>query len=152
LLQGIKPAFKESYLDLYRSIRTLAPEREILLFSFNTIADKIVDVVENYKGQIDWEHTTIAYHMYNSNTSSSVKTLMANNRVFCTEWWYNYVSKRKGNEFVRKVDGFKENGQTLEILGSGWTDWRDWSDITLNELVDTLITDAQTKNYWWGNH
>jgi hypothetical protein len=43
----------------------------------------------------------------------------------------------------------KENAQTLETIGSGWIDWRDWDDTTLNELLDTLITDARLKNYWW---
>jgi hypothetical protein len=55
-----------------------------------------------------------------------------------------------GNEFIKRVDGFKLNAQTLEELGSGWVDWRDWGDVTLNELVDTVITDARAKNYWWG--
>ncbi|HEY3371297.1 MAG TPA: discoidin domain-containing protein [Prolixibacteraceae bacterium] len=146
----LKADFKDSYLKLYNSIRTLAPERQILFFSFNTIAADIVNVVENYHDQIDWTHTTIAYHMYNSTTSASIQTLMAYHPVICTEWFYDHVSKLPGNAFIQQVDGFKENAQTLEKLGSGWVDWRDWDDITLNELVDTLITDAKLKNYWWG--
>jgi|GEM_PF-6159672 len=35
------------------------------------------------------------------------------------------------------------------MIGSSWIDWRDWNDTTLNELLDTLITDARLKNYWW---
>lgn len=75
---------------------------------------------------------------------------MAYHPVICTEWFYDHVSKLPGNGFIKQVDGFKENAQTLEKLGSGWIDWRDWGDITLNELIDTLITDARAKNYWWG--
>ena len=147
----LKADFKASYLKLYNTIRTLAPDRQILLFSFNTIATDIVNVVENYKDQIDWTHTTVAYHMYNSNTSASIKTVMAYHPVICTEWFYDHVSKLPGNEFIKQVDGFKENAQTLEKIGSGWIDWRNWDDVTLNELVDTLVADARFKNYWWGN-
>jgi endoglucanase len=146
----LKADFKDSYLKLYNTIRTLAPDRQILFFSFNGITSEIVNVVENYKDQIDWKHTTIAYHMYNSTTSAAVKTLMEKYPVICTEWFYDHVSKLPGNEFIKQVDGYKENAQTLEKIGSGWIDWRDWGDITLNELVDTLITDARAKNYWWG--
>lgn len=146
----LKPAFKTSYMELYNNIRNLAPNRQILMFSFNTIASDIVNVVENYKNQIDWEHTTIAYHMYNSTTSAAVKTLMEKYPVLCTEWFYSYKAALPGNSFIMKVDGYKENAETLEKIGSGWIDWRDWDDITLNELVDTLITDARAKNYWWG--
>jgi hypothetical protein len=146
----LKADFKNSYLNLYNSIRTLAPNRQILLFSFNTIAADIVNVVENYKDQLDWPHTTVAYHLYNSTTSASVKSLMAYHPVICTEWFYDHVSRLPGNEFIKQVDGFKENAQALEKIGSGWVDWRDWDDTTLNELVDTLISDAKLKNYWWG--
>jgi len=146
----LKPEFKETYLKIYNNIRTLAPNRQILLFSFNTIASDIVNVVENYKDKIDWKYTTVAYHMYNSTSSANVKTLMANYPVLCTEWNYNFVSQRPDFDYIKKVDGYKENAETLEKLYSGWIDWRDWDDITLNELVDTLITDARAKNYWWG--
>ncbi len=62
----LKPEFKANLMEIYSSIRANAPEREILMFSFNTIANDIVNVVEAYKNDIDWENTTIAYHMYNS--------------------------------------------------------------------------------------
>jgi len=147
----LKPDFKEAYLKLYNTVRSLAPERQILLFSFNSIASDIVNVVENYQDMIDWKHTAIAYHMYNSSSSAAIKSILAHHPAICTEWFYDHVSHLPGNEFIKQVDGFKLNAQTLEKLGSGWIDWRDWGDVTLNELVDTLIGDAKLKNYWWGN-
>ena len=146
----LKADFKTAYLNLYNSIRTLAPNRQVLLFSFNGITSDIINVVENYKDQIDWKHTTIAYHMYNSTSSAAVQTLMKSYPVLCTEWNYNFVASKPDFSYIKKVDGYKENAETLEKIGSGWIDWRDWNDISLNELVDTLITDARTKNYWWG--
>ena len=88
--------------------------------------------------------------MYNTTTSDAVKTLMAYHRVICTEWNYDHVSSRGGFGYIKQVDGHKQNSQTLELLGSSWIDWRDWGDITLDELTDTLIFDAIEKNYWWG--
>jgi hypothetical protein len=146
----LKPVFKQNLMNIYNHIRLAAPERQILMFSFNTIASDIVQIVENYKTGLDWDFTSVAYHMYNANTSEAVRKLMAYHRVICTEWNYDHVSKRGNFEYIKRVDGFKENSQTMEAIGSGWIDWRDWSDITLNELLDTLITDARIKNYWWG--
>lgn len=146
----LKPVFKQNLLKIYNNIKNVAPERQILLFSFNHITPDFLNVVEDYKNEINWEHTSVAYHMYGSTESNPVKILMAYHRVICTEWNYDHVSKREGFEYIKQVDGFKENSQTMEILGSGWIDWRDWSDTTLNELLDTLIIDARLKNYWWG--
>ncbi len=146
----LKPTFKQNLLNIYNKIRTAAPEREILLFSFSTIANEIVEVVEGYKDSLDWGKTSVAYHMYNSNSSEAVQTLMAYHRVICTEWNYDHVAKQEDKEYIKQVDGFKQNSQTLENIGSGWIDWRDWGDTTLNELIDTLIFDAKLKDYWWG--
>lgn len=146
----LKPTFKKSYLELYQQVRNDAPEREILMFSFNTIQDEILEVVAEYETNLDWENTTIAYHMYNSNSSDAVQELMKKHRVICTEWFYDFVGKERPDyTFIKQVDGFKENAQTLEAIGSSWIDWRDWGDTTLNELLDTLITDAKLKGYWW---
>jgi hypothetical protein len=145
-----KPAFKQNLMEIYKNVRVVAPEREILMFSFNTIESKVVEVVDEYKDSIDWDKTSVAYHMYNSGSSYAVNSLMSDYRVICTEWNYNFVSKLPGYEYIQQVDEFKENAQTLENMGSSWIDWRDWGDTTLNELLDTLIFDALQKEYWWG--
>lgn len=146
----LNPVFKENLLKIYNNIRQVAPERQILMFSFNTIVNDIINVVEDYKSEIDWDYTSVAYHMYNSTSSIAVQSLMAYHRVICTEWNYDHVSKRENFEYIKQVDGFKQNSETMEKLGSGWIDWRDWSDNSLNELLDTLIIDAKMKDYWWG--
>ncbi len=148
----LKPKFKKNYMEIYKQVRKDAPEREILFFSFNTIRKEILDVVNGYEDDLDWNHTVIAYHMYNDTTSTAVRQLMQKHRVVCTEWLYDFVGNaRPDYTYVQQVDGYKENSQTLEAIGSGWMDWRDWSDTTLNELLDTLITDAKMKGYWWGS-
>lgn len=146
----LKADFKKAYLDLYTTIRTLAPERQILFFSFNGITADIIKVVDDYEKSLDWNHTTIAYHMYNSTTSEAIRIVMNRHPVICTEWFYDHLSRLPGNGFIKQVDGFKLNAQTLEKMGSGWCDWRDWDDVTLNETIDTLIGDAHAKDYWWG--
>ena len=99
----LKPVFKQNLLKIYNSIRTTAPERHIMMFSFNTIVSKIVHVVEDYKSDIEWDITSIAYHMYNHNSSQYVVDLMAYHPVICTEWNYDFVSKK--GDFERKLDG-----------------------------------------------
>lgn len=146
------PDFKKGLLEIYKQVRTDAPDREILMFSFNTIQDEILDVVRDYEKDMDWNRTTVAYHMYNSSSSKAVQELMKQHKVICSEWFYNFVGKERPDyTFIKEVDGYKENAQTLEMIGSSWIDWRDWGDTTLNELLDTLIIDAKTKNYWWGD-
>ncbi len=146
----LKPAFKRNLMEIYHSIRNAAPDRHIMMFSFNTIIDKIIDVVEGYKSEIDWNTTSVAYHMYNYKSSEYVVNLMAYHRAICTEWNYDFVGKKGNFAYIQQVDGYKENSQTLEAIGSSWVDWRDWGDITLDELLDTTYLDAVSKNYWWG--
>lgn len=146
----LNPVFKQNLLAIYRQIREKAPERQILFFSFNSISNEIVTIAEKYRNDIDWSQTSVAYHMYNGTESKPVQTLMAYQRAVCIEWNYDFVSKREGFGYIKQVDGFKENAQSLEAIGSGWIDWRDWGDTTLNELLDTLVLDAHLKNYWWG--
>jgi hypothetical protein len=145
----LKPAFKQNLLDIYKTIRVAAPNREILMFSFGSITTDLIDIVKQYKDSIDWDKTSVAYHMYNNNDSYSIRALMGDYRVICTEWNYNHVGKLPENNNIQEVDGYKQNAQALEKLGSSWIDWRNWDDTTLNE-IDTLIFDAITKNYWWG--
>jgi hypothetical protein len=144
-----KSGFKDGLMSVYNSVRSSAPDREVLMFSFNTIDNQIVEVVEEYKEEIDWDKTSVAYHMYNLNNSAAVQTLMTDYRVICTQWDYSFVNKDGDND-IREVDGYEENSQTLEAIRSSWVDWRQWDDTTLNELLDTLISDARIKNYWWG--
>lgn len=146
----LKNEFRKPYLELYNTIRTLAPSRQVLFFSFNGITPDILKVVDAYENDIDWNYTTVAYHMYNSTSSESIRAVMERHPVICTEWFYDHVSRLPGNEFIKQVDGYKLNAQTMEKMGSGWCDWRDWGDVTLNETIDTLIADARMKNYWWG--
>src|SRR6056297_3132249 len=85
-------------------------------------------------------------HMYNPNSSEAIRKLMQEHKVICTEWFYHFIGEERPDyTFIQQVDGYKENAQTLEMIGSSWIDWRDWSDTTLNELPDTLITDAKLK-------
>ncbi len=145
----LNPTFKQNLLDIYKTIRVAAPNREILMFSFGSIAINLIDIVKQYKDSIEWDKTSVAYHMYNNNSSYAIKALMGDYRVICTEWNYNHVGKLPENDNIKEVDGYKQNSQALEKLGSSWVDWRDWDDTTLNE-IDTLIFDAMVKDYWWG--
>jgi hypothetical protein len=141
--------FKAGLLDVYETVRTHAPNREVLMFSFTSIDNQIVEVVNNYKEELNWDKTSVAYHMYNLGNSAAIQSLMADYRVICTEMNYCFVD-RMGDKDIVKVDDYKENAQALEMIHSSWIDWREWNDTTLNVLLDTLIVDAREKDYWWG--
>lgn len=142
--------YRSRLLGIYRQIRRDAPERQILLFSFNTASASIVEAIEDFDDEIDWDKTSVAYHMYGTETASFVSDIMKNKRVICTEWDYIHKVNEPWNfEYIKVVDGFRINAGAMELIGSGWIDWRDWSDTTFNEL-DTLKFDAIKKGYWWG--
>tara|TARA_R110002072_G_scaffold179597_2_gene335684 strand:+ start:5388 stop:6698 length:1311 start_codon:yes stop_codon:yes gene_type:complete len=146
----LETSFKSAYLDLYNDVRDAAPFRQIILFSFSTIGYPLDEVVRGYENELDWEFTSIAYHMYGGKrvrTSDNVTAMMRDgHRVICTEW--NYPGTFR---YVSSVDGYEVNSETLEALGNAWVDWRDWDDTTLDEIEEILIPDAMLKGYWWGD-
>ncbi len=108
-------------------------------------------IVADYAGELDWSHTSIAYHMYTGTggeiTSTKLPELSREYRLICTEWDYpgrwNYVPT---------VDGDSINSQTLERLGHSWIDWRDWGDTDHARLFGIAVPDAQSRLYWWGEY
>lgn len=143
--------YRSRLLGIYRQIRNDAPERQVLLFSFNTASESIKVAIENFDKEVDWDYTSVAYHMYGIETARFINEIMKEKRVICTEWNYLYKTEEPWNfDYIKVVDGFETNAGALEQIGSGWIDWRDWNDTTLNEL-DTLIIDAKQKGYWWLN-
>ncbi|MGL4630494.1 MAG: cellulase family glycosylhydrolase, partial [Leadbetterella sp.] len=103
--------FKSKLLKIYKDIRLAAPNRQILMFSFNECGPGIVDAVNGYKNDLDWNYTSVAYHMYNFTTSEHVRKLMENYRVICTEWDYRFQSFVPNYDYIKMVDGYKENSQ-----------------------------------------
>ena len=143
----IEANFKNNLLELYNRVRELAPYREILLFSFNGINYDIERVVEDYDSEIDWNYTTIAYHLYGRTTTDSKNTqrLAEKYRVMCTEFFLN----KEPGYVPDSVDGFFYASQALEANGHSWLDWSDWNDNSLAYVKDTLLVDAVNKGYIW---
>ncbi|MBN2351537.1 MAG: cellulase family glycosylhydrolase [Spirochaetales bacterium] len=139
-------AFEDGIKAAYDIVRAQAPNRQILLFSFNTIGYDLKSIVDQYASWIDWPYTTIAYHLYGGNDTYYVENLINNYRSVCTEWdYYGHF------DYIRQYYNQYYNSQTLEQFGSGWFDWRDWGDTTLDEITGKLIPDAHAKGYWWGS-
>jgi hypothetical protein len=145
-----KEPFKTRLLGVYKLVRGLAPKRQLIMFSFNEAKAGIIDAVNAYKLDLDWDYTAVGFHMYNENSSKHILQLMHNYRVICTEWDYDFQSKKPKHEYIKRVDGYKENAQALEKIGCSWIDWRSWGDTSLNEALDTLQKDAIKNSYhWW---
>lgn len=140
--------FKAELLKVYETIRTKAPKREVLIFSFNNCDETNEQVITSYANDLDWNYTTIAYHLYSTPTTATVQKWMKDYRVMCTEWDYP-----GSYDYVIDVDGFALGARTLEAIGSSWTDWREngWGDTSLDQMDDILIPDAKANGYWWGD-
>ena len=141
----LHPTFKKNLMEVYRLVRNIAPNRELLMFSFNSTGYDIIEVVNAYKNQIDWSKTTIAFHGYADTSSNKVKQLRKQFRVMCTEW--DYAGRY---DYIVPIDGEQVNAQTWERLGISWADWRDWGDNSFDLIQNRLVPDAKEKGYWWG--
>jgi len=144
----LKPEFRMGLLGVYRQVRQDAPQRMILLFSFNSLDSDLKGIVDAYASEIDWEHTMVAFHFYGGDgTSRRARALAKAYPSICTEWDYPGAA-----DYVKQVDGKLLIPETCENVGVGWIDWRSWSDTKLDRIRGTLIPDAKAKGYWWGKN
>ena len=141
----LRPEFRAGLMAVYRQVRQDAPERTVLLFSFNSTDPDLKAIVDTYATGIDWSHTMVAFHFYGGDGTSRVARALAQAYPsICTEWDYPGTA-----DFVKQVDGKLLNAETCESMGVGWSDWRDWSDNSLGRIERNLIPDAKAKGYWW---
>ena len=140
----LNSTFKNNLLAVYDRVRAEAPDRQILLFSFNSLAIDMKRIADDYGPRVDWSKTSIAYHGYLSETPRRAVEAARSYRVLCTEWFYPGEG-----DYVREIDGETLVAQTMERIGHGWIDWRDWSDAHFDRITDILLPDAQAKGYAW---
>jgi len=146
--------YKEEFINtmqaVYTQVRTDAPKRTIIMFSFNNIAQPMKDIADTYSF-IDWDYTAVGYHMYawitntEENEIASLEKLLASDYpTICTEWGYEY-----GADYYKAYLGYPINAQALEHYSQSWIDWRDWKVSSLSQITDVLIPDAKAKGYYW---
>lgn len=139
--------FKDELLEVYDIVRQAAPLRHILLFSFNNCDTTNAVAINTYSSSLDWDYTTIAYHMYGTKSSEMITQWMKDYRVICTEWDYpgHY-------DYVVPVDGYELNLHSLETIRSSWIDWGEdgWGTTDFDRIDDVVNPEAQKHNYWWG--
>lgn len=141
-----EPNFMSKFISVYNTVRTLAPEQQILMFSFNSMNFNFKEIMAVYDPYMDWDHTSVAYHMYSTASSEPIVKLSQTHQVICTEWHY----PSSGQNYVVQVDGYELNAQTLEAIGHSWCDWHNWSDDSFNLTFNELNSDARAKGYaWW---
>ena len=144
----LKPEFHAGLMGVYRQVRQDAPQRTVLLFSFNSTDPDLKAIVDTYASELDWAHTMVAFHFYGGDgTSKKVRALAKAYPSICTEWDYPGAA-----DYVKQVDGKLLIPETCEDIGVGWVDWRSWSDTKLDRITNILIPDAKAKKYWWGNN
>jgi len=57
----LKPEFHAGLMGVYRQVRQDAPQRTVLLFSFNSTDPDLKGIVDTYASEIDWAHTMVAF-------------------------------------------------------------------------------------------
>ena len=145
--------FQDTMQRVYNLVHEAAPERHIILFSFNSMNLDMLDIIDQYDW-IDYDYTTIGFHMYGwfqtpvERGERNLEALIdADIPLICTEWdvrqEFNYVTTFYDQQIM---------AQPLERLGISWTDWRDWGDATNDQYTDFIIPDAMAQGYWWGDN
>ena len=148
--------FRRATKRTYRRVRRAAPERQIILFSFNSLQHDMKAIVDSYRF-IDWEYTSVGWHFYGqgkggdaAQEQKNLLALLAAYRSICTEW--DYPGLHEEYDYIKPFFDRPIMAENLERLGISWVDWRGWSDATLNEFDDLLIPDARRKGYaWWAD-
>lgn len=152
-------AFKDPMEVIYNQVRTDAPDRTIIMFSFHSLSLNMLSIAQDYSW-IDWNSTVVGYHMYgwgnppdeaqqllNEEANFEALVNQTNYRTICTEW--SYRGAYPDATYVREHYGQTLSAQPLEAFNQSWLDWRSWDETELTNQTDILIPDAQSKGYWW---
>ena len=142
--------FQDTMRRVYEMVHTLAPERHLIMLSFNSLNLPLLDIINEFDW-IDYDYTTIGFHMYGwhqtpvSRGERNLEAVInAGIPLICTEWdvrhEFNYVSRFYNQNIM---------AQPLERFGISWVDWRDWGDATNDQYTDFIIPDARAQGYWW---
>jgi hypothetical protein len=150
----LEPEFISNMKQIYEQVRTDAPDKEVIMFSFNQLGIDMLQVINAYTW-IDWSKTVVGWHFYSSSNSTADQILTEEKhlrdllrsgyRTICTEW--DYPGRAP---YIQPFYGCTVNAEMLEEFGISWADWRGWDDITYNSYEQYLVPDAKAKGYWWG--
>ena len=140
----LDPTFKRPVSKIYRRLRTDAPERPVLMFSFNSIDHELTRIVDHYCDDLDWERTTVAFHLYGGTSTEPVRRLLDRYPAMCTELDYPGT-----HPYVHLLDGRRLSVRNCEDLGVSWIDWSNWDDTTFDPITETLLPDAWAGGYLW---
>ena len=145
--------FESTYRNIYEQIHRDAPEREIIIGSFHSLALPMKRIVDRWtaNGWIDWDVTTVGWHFYGAPPNpigpeeQNLLNLLPAYRSMCTEWDYLTVPQ----PYIKPFFGVEVMAQWLEENGISWVDWRGWNDPRLTKYTDELLPDAEDKGYLW---
>lgn len=158
--QYISDKFQRTMKRVYQKVRREAPQRQIILFSFNSLAYDCKRIVDSYSW-IDWNYTTVGFHMYGAPNGNIKKEqehfikLIESYPVICTEWDYlgapfDNLPGHDEFPYIKRFFGSKVSAEILEATGISWADWRGWNDATTNEYERICVPHAKKFEYWWG--
>ena len=147
----LREDFMDTLRTVYERVHELAPDRHIILFSFNSTTYSSKNIVDAYDW-VDFDYTTVGWHFYGWFEGSIIA--QQNNLIdlinayptICTEWDVDI-----SHDYTRPFFGNNVMAQNLEQFGISWVDWRNWADASLDIVRDSIIPDAMAQGYWWGD-
>lgn len=111
--------------ELYRIIRSKAPDTHIVLLSFahpdsKTVNDATMKQVTDQLQGIDWKNASVGFHPYNkTGSSAAIVELKAHYPCIATEIQIDSQT----NDAVDPLDGDRYPVQTFERLRISWACW-----------------------------
>jgi len=151
----------------YNIIRAAAPDTHVMVFSppgindyaFGTGMGNLAESFAALPGTVDWNKTSLAYHLYNTDgawlhQAQNLRNLHSRFAGWPSE---NNFPSSLSNETLGITDtwrsgsfpGHEHINQTCEFLGLGWSMWNINGQEQLDRNWPILWADAVAKGYTW---
>ncbi|WP_322767815.1 glycoside hydrolase family 5 protein [Frankia sp. Cr1] len=139
--------------EIYRLIRSKAPDTHIVILSFavpaNYGADSpptMLSIASQFDGVVDWSKTSVGFHAYWETSSQPWVKLKASYPVICTEFMGPAGVVAEATSF----DGSRWTAEVFERQGISWVGWNITdTENDISTILPDLRKDATSKGYWW---
>lgn len=142
------------FLEIYRIIRTNAPQTHVILMSFATPNDSAPpgDMVSKSSllTGVDWSISSVGVHGYWTSTGANINLLKAGFPTINTEW-ASYKTNAGPSNY--KMDGKLWESEAMERLKISWFNWdaayrADYVPTVLVPMITNAVTNVPSYQWW----
>lgn len=166
-LEAEMPGRLQQLKTTYNIIRAAAPDTHVMILSppgindaaFGTGMGNLAESFAALPGAVDWNNTSLAYHLYNTDGAWLPQAQNLRNLHSRFAGWpsENNFPNSISNETLGITDtwrsgsfpGHEHINQTCEFLGLGWSMWHINGQVQLDRNWPILWADAVAKGYTW---